>query len=82
MAQRSILPFMTSKYLGSSTQALCAASALDHPNIVTIFDISEVEGLHFIVMQFVDGKTLRELIALADSASARSSTSQSRSPTD
>ncbi len=40
-----------------------AASALDHPNIVTIFDISEVEALHFIVMQFVDGKTLRELIA-------------------
>ena len=40
-----------------------AASALDHPNIVTIFGISEVGGLHFIVMQFVDGKTLRELIA-------------------
>ncbi len=33
-----------------------AASVLDHPNIVTIHDISEVDSLHFIVMQFVDGK--------------------------
>ena len=39
-----------------------AASALDHPNIVTIHDIGEEEGLHFIVMQYVAGDSLGELI--------------------
>ncbi len=39
-----------------------AASALDHPNIITIYDISESDGIHYIVMQLVKGKTLRELL--------------------
>ncbi len=39
-----------------------AASALDHPNIVTIHDIAEADGQHFIVMQYIAGKTLRELL--------------------
>ena len=38
------------------------ASALDHPNICTIFDLNEVDGVHFIAMQFVDGKNVRELV--------------------
>jgi Tol biopolymer transport system component len=38
------------------------ASALDHPNIVTIHDIAEEDGVHFIVMQYVEGKTLRTLV--------------------
>ena len=37
------------------------ASALDHPNICTIFDMDEAEGLHFIAMQYVEGKTVRQL---------------------
>src|SRR5213595_4296979 len=37
------------------------ASALDHPNICTIFDMDEVEGLHFIAMQYVEGKNVRQL---------------------
>ena len=38
------------------------ASALDHPNICTIHDLTEFEGLHFIVMQFVAGRNVRELV--------------------
>src|SRR5215510_2569482 len=40
-----------------------AASALNHPNILTIFDIEEIEGIHFIATEYIEGKTLREHIA-------------------
>ncbi|HEU5239845.1 MAG TPA: protein kinase [Pyrinomonadaceae bacterium] len=37
------------------------ASALDHPNICTIFDMDEMNGLHYIAMQYVEGKNVRQL---------------------
>jgi Tol biopolymer transport system component/predicted Ser/Thr protein kinase len=40
-----------------------AASALNHPNIITIYDIDEAEGVHFIAMEYVAGKTLDRLMA-------------------
>ena len=39
-----------------------AVAALDHPNIVTIHSVEEAEGIHFINMELVRGKTLAELI--------------------
>jgi len=39
-----------------------AASALSHPNIVTIYEIGLSDTTHFIATEFVDGKTLRQLI--------------------
>ena len=39
-----------------------AAAALAHPNIVTIFDAGEQEGEYYIAMEYVDGKTLKEII--------------------
>jgi len=39
-----------------------SASALNHPNIVTIYEVGTSEGVSYIAMELVEGKTLRELI--------------------
>jgi len=38
------------------------ASALDHPNICTIYEIAEVDNQYFIAMQYIPGKTLKKVI--------------------
>src|SRR6266436_6072340 len=39
-----------------------AAAALDHPNIVHAYDIDQDEALHFIVMEYVDGANLQDIV--------------------
>src|SRR5215813_9547338 len=43
-------------------QEATAAAALNHPNIAHVYEIDEVEGQHFIAMEFIEGATLREKI--------------------
>jgi serine/threonine protein kinase/tetratricopeptide (TPR) repeat protein len=39
-----------------------AIAALNHPNIVTIYSVEEVDGVHFIVMELIRGRTLAQLL--------------------
>jgi serine/threonine protein kinase len=43
-------------------QEATAAASLNHPNIAHVYEIGEAEGFHFIAMEYVQGRTLRELI--------------------
>jgi eukaryotic-like serine/threonine-protein kinase len=43
-----------------------AASALSHPNVAHIYEIEEIDGVHFIAMEYIEGETLREKMARAN----------------
>ena len=38
-------------------------AALNHPNIVTVYSVEEVEGIHFVTMELLDGQTLDKIVA-------------------
>jgi tRNA A-37 threonylcarbamoyl transferase component Bud32 len=44
------------------TREARSLARLNHPNIVTIYDFGESDGLYYFTMEFVDGKTVRELL--------------------
>src|SRR5262245_36961175 len=48
-----------------------SASALNHPNILTIYDIGSSDGTTFIAMELVEGKTLRELVVSGEPLATR-----------
>ena len=66
LGRRVALKLLPSSYTGDADrvrrfgQEARAASALNHPNIVTIHEIGQADSLHFMATEFVDGETLRE----------------------
>ncbi|HEX6717049.1 MAG TPA: protein kinase [Pyrinomonadaceae bacterium] len=49
-----------------------AASALSHPNIITIFEIGQIDHLHYIAFEFIEGQTLRQRMMLTQLTIAES----------
>ena len=50
------------KFVRRFQREAISASSLTHPNIVEMYDVGEDDGKYFIVMEFVDGRTLKNLI--------------------
>ena len=50
------------KFVRRFQREALSASSLAHPNIVEMYDVGEDEGTYYIVMEFVDGKTLKQLL--------------------
>ena len=48
------------EHLGRFQQEAFAASALNHPNLLTVFEIGEADSVRFIATEYVDGETLRQ----------------------
>ena len=64
VALKLLLPELTANAdrLRRFKQEARTTSALNHPNIVTIFEIGEADSLHYLVTEFIDGLTLRHFL--------------------
>src|SRR5207244_1303795 len=68
--RRQVALKLLPQFLARDSQALHrfereaqAASALNHPNICTVHEIDDADGLHFIAIELLEGETLKERIA-------------------
>ena len=50
------------KFIRRFQREALSVSNLSHPNIVEVYDVGEEEGQHYIVMEYIEGKTLKQLI--------------------
>jgi tetratricopeptide (TPR) repeat protein len=60
-----VLPFaavMDPRHLQRFRSEALAAAALDHPHVVKVYGVGQDRGVHFIAMQFIDGRPLSDLI--------------------
>ncbi|HXN53632.1 MAG TPA: protein kinase [Candidatus Acidoferrum sp.] len=55
-------PVISRERLDRFEQEARSASALNHPNIVTIYELGQVDSTHYIAMELIEGRTLRELL--------------------
>ena len=66
LGRKVAIKFLNEKYsqdedlLNRFVQEAKAASALNHPNLITVYEIGEHGGSHYISTEFIEGKTLRE----------------------
>ena len=66
LGRKVAIKFLNEKYskdedlLNRFVQEAKAASALNHPNLITVYEIGEHEGSHYMAAEFIDGQTLRE----------------------
>ena len=50
------------KFVRRFQREALSASSLSHPNIVEMYDVGEDDGIYYIIMEYVEGKTLKQLI--------------------
>ena len=68
LGRRVALKVLLQRFLNDATfverfrREAKAAAGLNHPNLVSIYDWGEVDGTYYIVMEYVEGETLKELI--------------------
>jgi serine/threonine protein kinase/Flp pilus assembly protein TadD len=81
-----VLPFaavMDPRHLQRFRSEALAAAALDHPHVVKVYGVGQDRGVHYIAMQFVDGRPLSDLIRerRGEAAAAGTNTVVSAQPT-
>lgn len=59
------------KFISKFRQEAQAVACLSHPNVVGVYDVGEEDGMHYIVMEFVDGITLKKYIEKKEKLSVR-----------